>query len=96
MTSPASAMTVRAKLRRLERLAVGNVVTIPQPDGTVRRFPESALKDAYLNAYRRGCGEELPEHPLSAAARNSPDPQWRDSVVAGPEEVPDAVEDLSE
>jgi hypothetical protein len=87
---------VRGRLRRLERLAEGNVITIPQRDGTVRRFPEGALKAAYVNAFRRGCGEDLPEHPLSAAARNSPDPQWRDSVVAGPEEVPGHVEDLSE
>jgi hypothetical protein len=87
---------VRAKLRRLERLAEGNVVSIPQPDGPPARFPESALRDAYVNAFRRGCGEDLEEHPLSAAARNSPYPTWRDSVVAGPEEVPGHVEDLSE
>ena len=89
-------MSFRAKLRRLERLAVGNVISISQPDGPPARFPEGALKDAYVNAFRRCCGEDLPEHPLSAAARNSPDPQWRDSVVAGPEEVPGHVEDLSE
>ena len=61
-----------------------------------RRQARSALADAYVNAVRRTCGEDLPEHPLSAAARNSPDPQWRDSVVAGPEEEPGHVEDLSE
>ena len=88
-------MTVRAKLRRLERLAVGNVVTIPQPDGTVLRFPESELKAAFLNAYSRTIGEDVPEHPMSIAARNSTDPTWRDSVVAGPEEEPYAPEDLS-
>ncbi len=87
---------MRGRLRRLERLAEGNVVSIPRPDGPPARFPEGALKDAYVNAFRRGCGEDLEEHPLSAAARNSPDPQWRDSVVAGPEEVPGHVEDLSE
>ena len=86
---------MRGRLRRLERLAEGTVVAIPQPDGPPARFPEGALKDAYVNAFRRGCGEDLPEHPLSSAARNSPDPQWRDSVVAGPEEVPGHVEDLS-
>ncbi len=87
---------MRGRLRRLERLAEGNVVSIPQPGGPPARFPEGALKDAYVNAFRRGCGEDLPEHPLSAAARNSPDPRWRDSVVAGPEEVPGHVDDLSE
>ncbi len=87
---------MRGRVRRLERLAEGNTVTILQPDGPPARFPESALRDAYVNAFRRGCGEDLEEHPLSSAARNSPDPQWRGSVVAGPEEVPDHVEDLSE
>ena len=87
---------MRGRLRRLERLAEGNAVSIPQPGGPPARFPESALRDAYVNAVRRGCGEDLEEHPLSAAARNSPDPRWRDSVVAGPEEVPDAPEDLPE
>ncbi len=76
-------------------MAEGDVVSIPQRGGPPARFPESALKNAFLSAVRRTCGEDVPEHPLSTAARNSPDPQWRDSVVAGPEEVPDAVEDLS-
>ena len=85
------------KLRRLERLAVGGVVTIPQPGGPPARFPESAIKDAYVSAFRRACGEDAPEHPLCAAARNSPDPEWRDSFVAGPDEgVPAHVPDLSE
>ncbi len=75
---------------------MGNTVAISQPGGPPARFPESQLADAFLNAYHRTLGEDLPEHPLSAAARNSPDPQWRDSVVAGPEEVPGHVEDLSE
>ena len=89
-------MSFRGRVRRLERLAEGNVVSIPQPGGPPARFPESQLADAFANACRRGCGEDLEEHPLSAAARNSPDPEWRDSAVAGPEEVPDAPEDLSE
>ena len=83
-------------LKRLERLAEGNVVSIPQRDGTVRRFPESDLADAYVNAFRRTCGEPLDEHPLSAAARTSSSAEWRDSILVGPEEVPEHVEDLSE
>ncbi len=87
---------MRGRLRRLERLAQGNVVSIPQPGGPPARFPESQLADAFVNACRRGRGEDLEEHPLSSAARNSPDPGWRDSVVGGPAEAPDAPEDLSE
>ncbi len=56
---------------------------------------QSSVKDAFLNAYDRACGKDLPEHPMSVAARNSSDPTWRNSVVAGPEEVPDTPEDLS-
>ena len=87
---------VRGRLRRLLRLAEEHVITIPQRNGPPARFPESDLADAFLNAHRRTLGEDLEEHPLSAAARNSSDPAWRESVMAGPEEVPDPPEDLSE
>ena len=86
---------MRDRLRRLERRAEGNVIAIPQRDGTVLRFPEHPLRAAFINAFDRTLGKDLPEHPLSAAARNSTDPQWRDSVVSGPEGVPDPPEDLS-
>ena len=87
---------MRDRLKRLERRAEGNTVAIPQRDGTVLRFPEHELKAAFINAYSRSIGEDVPEHPLSAAARNSTDPTWRNSVDAGPEEVPDHVEDFSQ
>jgi hypothetical protein len=88
--------SIGGRLKRLLKLAEGNVISIPQRDGTVAKFPESALGDAYVNAVRRTCGEDVPEQALSRAARNSPDPAWRDSLVAGPEEVPEPPEDLSE
>ena len=75
---------------------MGNTVAISQPGGPPARFPESQLADAFLNAYHRTLGEDLTEHPLSAAARNSTDAKWRDSVVAGVEVVPPPPEDLSE
>ncbi len=89
-------MGLRDELHRLRREAEGGLISIPQRDGTVRRFPESDLAAAFLNALDRERGEDVPEHPLSSAARNSPDPQWRDSVLVGPEEVPAPPEDLSE
>jgi hypothetical protein len=89
---------VRGRLRRLERLAEGNVVSIPQPGGTVRRFPESALKDAYLNVCARmgAGGDAPPEHPLLAAARNSTAPEWSGSIFATDGDLTAPIEDLSE
>jgi hypothetical protein len=95
----------RGRLRRLRRLAEGNVVEIPQQDGTVARFPESALRDCYINIMDRlSAGEDAPDrHPLVTAARNSSDPHWRelyaDVDYEGHEDYgdsTDAVEDLSE
>ena len=89
-------MGLRDRLRKLVRNADGEIVTIPQRDGPPAKFPQSALADAYVSSVRRACGEDVPEHPLSAAARTSSAAEWRDSVVAGPEEVPPPPEDLSE
>ena len=58
------------RLEKLEREAEGEMVVIPQRGGTVRRFPHSAGAEA-LVSLRDGR-----DHPLAAAARNSPDPEW--------------------
>ena len=89
---------MRHKLRRLERLAVGNVVSIPQQDGPPAVFPESALKDAYVNLCdRMGAGDDAPpEHPLMEAARNSSDPEWSTSFYATDADATAPIEDLSE
>ena len=89
---------MRRRVNRLARLAEGNVVSIPRRDGTVRRFPESALKDAYLNLMARmGAGEAAPpEHPLLGAARNSAAPEWSGSVFATDGDATAPIEDLSE
>ena len=81
----------------MARLAEGNVVSIPQKDGTTRRFPESALKDAYLNVCARmGDGEDAPpERPLIEAARNSTDPQWAGSIFVTDGDLTAPIEDLS-
>lgn len=72
------------QLKRLERLAQGEMITIPQTDGTVKKFPPSDLELAYLNFMARmGGGDEAPpEHPLLVAARNSTDPKWSGSFFA--------------
>ena len=86
---------MRGRLRRLERLAEGNVVSIPQPDGPPARFPASDLAAAFLVNTRRLVGEAVPAHPLSEAAARSPDPKWRETPYASAP-VGEAVEDLSE
>ena len=93
-------MGLRGKLKRLERLAEGEVVVIPQVDGSVRRFPEYELREAYSNSMERlGSGNDAPpEHPLIEAARNSSDPKWTGSFFAvnDPDDWTKPIEDLSE
>jgi hypothetical protein len=93
-------VSLRRSLRKLERAYQGEVVSIPQKDGTVKKFPHSALLDAYSNFYDRlGAGEDAPpEHELVAAARNSSDPKWKGSFFAcnAPDEWIKPIEDLSE
>ena len=83
-------------MKMLERAAEGEIIVIPQRDGTVRRFPFSELPGTFLNGLARHLGEDEPEHPLSVAASNSNDPEWRDSAFAGLEEVGEPPADLSE
>jgi hypothetical protein len=54
-------MRLRDKLRRLERAAEEELISIPQQDSTVARFPRSAYREAFLNAVNRiGAGEDAP------------------------------------
>jgi hypothetical protein len=64
---------IRERLRRLEEQAEDEMIIIPQQDGTVARFPQSAEMDALL-ALIDGC-----DHPLAEAARNSSEPKWQAS-----------------
>ena len=93
-------MGIRDRLRKLEGEAEGEVLVIPQRDGTVKRFPPGAGIDAYMNFMKRlGAGEDAsPEHPLIEAARNSSDPKWLHSffAVEDPYEWVNPVPDLSE
>ena len=95
-------MGLRDRLRRLQRAAEGPIVSIPQQDGTVEKFPEREMGPAFVDALERELGKkglrhdpEQPEHPICLAARNSSDPEWRNSlyVTDRPEEhVPDLSE----
>ncbi len=89
---------MKGRLRRLEQAAKQNYVSIPQPDGTWANFPPYAAKEAFLTSVARLKGEDVPEHPLSTAAANSSDRNWRESFVAGTHTVlgGEPAEDLSE
>ena len=91
---------MKNRVKRLERAVEEEVIAIPQQDGTVRRFPQSAGLEAFTNLMERlGAGEEAPpEHPMIEAARNSSDPKWAYSFYAAndPGEWEKPVEDLSE
>ena len=92
-------MGLRDELRRLEREAREKMIEIPQQDGTVTCFPQSAVAEAYMNLmHRPGAGEDAsPEHPLIEAARNSSEPKWSGSFYATNDEGSTApVEDLRE
>jgi hypothetical protein len=91
---------LRDRIRKAERAARGEEIAIPQRDGMVARFPESAGTEAYVNWLDRlGAGEDAPpEHPLLGAVRNSSDPEWLNSVymIEDPDEHTKPIPDLSE
>jgi hypothetical protein len=91
---------VRDRVQRLERLLEGEFISIPQKDGSIKRFPPCAFEEAFLCAMARiGAGEDAPpRHPLLEAARNSSEPRWRESYFSDIdyEGATEPVEDLSE
>jgi hypothetical protein len=92
------ALGLRDKLKRLERARRKEMIAIPQKDGTIKRFPKSAVRYAYANLMNRlGTGADAPpEHPMLEAARNSSDPSWSESTYSADESWIEPVEDLSE
>ncbi len=90
-------MGLKDRLRRLERESEGEMVFIPQPDVTVKRFPQSALQESFVTNMKRLRGEDVPHHPLGVAAAESPDPEWgRSFYSAAWTDIVAPVEDLSE
>ena len=88
-------MAPRDRIKRLENRS-GLFIAIPQPDGSIRRFPKSAVADAYIANLDRAVGRDVPEHPLSIAARNSGNPELYLGTLVGSEEVGEPPEDLSD
>ena len=90
-------MTLRGRLRRLEREAEGEMVLVPQKDGTAKRFPQRALQESFVTNMKRLRGEDVPPHPLGVAAAESPDHEWSRSLYSAAwVEIVAPVEDLSE
>ena len=90
-------MGLKDRLRRLEKEAEGEVVFVPQKNGTVKRFPQSALQESFLTNMKRLRGEDVPHHPLGVAAAESPDPEWSRSLYSAEwTAIVAPVEDLSE
>lgn len=82
-------MGLRRWIRRLEASAREEMLEVPQRDGTVRRFPQSAGAEALVSIL------DGRDHPLAVAARNSPTPEWAGSFYNSCPIDPDS-EDLSE
>jgi len=93
-------MGLRSWVKRLERSAQEEMIVIPQKDGTVKKFPQSAAKDAFLNLTdRMGAGEDAPpEHPMIDAVRNASEPWPPNSfyICEDPDKWTEPIEDLSE
>jgi hypothetical protein len=91
---------MKAFLRRLEHAVKDEELASPQMDGSVRRFPQSASREAFINLMDRlGSGEEAPpEHPMIEACRNASEQKWAESFYAAsnPDKWTEPVEDLSE
>jgi hypothetical protein len=91
-------MALSDRVRRLQKLARGDMVAIPLPGGTVEYFHGYEAQDAFSNMMERMRapeGERPPEHPLLKAARNSTDPKWAETVYSSDESLL-AAEDMSE
>lgn len=89
-------MGLRNKLRLLRKESKSELIEIRQQDGSVAKFPTSALEAAFLRNMDRLRGEDVPPHPLSVAIQNAERrEQWHDTfydIV----EVNQDLEDLSE
>lgn len=67
-------MGLKDRLKTLEKVAAVEMISIPQADGSTKKFQSGAVMDAFLNMAARGRahhkGEELPPpHPLTVALR---------------------------
>jgi hypothetical protein len=71
---------LRDRLRRAERAAAGDLVAVPQLDGTVKRFPQQAVLEAVRVGWYRSRAHSAgeldsapPPHPFTVALQNAPE-----------------------
>jgi hypothetical protein len=71
---------IRDRLRRAERAAAGDMVVVPQRDGSVKRFPQRALFEALSRTWERSRAHSAgeiesapPPHPFTVALQNAPE-----------------------
>ena len=96
-------MGLRGRIDRLERDARKEMVEIRQRDGTVKRFPQSALMGAYLYLVEVAVGgaSSTEEPEIFGALRNAREPaqKWMGKFYFDPADIPartEPVPDLSE
>ena len=95
-------MGLSGRLKRLERDARKELIEIPLRDGTIKRFPQSALMGAFLYLVEVAVGGASPteEPEIFAALRNACEPaqKWMGTFYFDPADVPAAepVPDFSE
>jgi hypothetical protein len=94
-------MGLSGRLKRLEREARKELVEIPQRDGTVKRFPQSALMEAFLYLVKVTVGDasSTEEPEIFEALRNAREPaqKWMGTFYFDPADIPatEPVPDLS-
>ena len=94
-------MNLRGRLNKLENEVQQAGLAIPQKDGSVARFTQSQLKEAFLCHYDSvraiANGDVPPEpHPLQRAIRNAAFPQQWHGTFFDVANVEEGIEDLSE
>ena len=95
-------MGLRGQLKRLERDVRKEMIEIPQRDGTIKRFPQSALMEAFLYLVEVAVGGSPTEEPeIFGALRNAREPaqKWMGTFYFDPADIIPAAEpvpDLSE
>ena len=96
-------MGLRGRLQRLERETRKEMVEIPQRDGTVKRFSQSAPWEAFLYLVKVAVGDapSTEEPEIFGALRNAREPaqKWMGAFYFDPAEIPartEPVPDLSE
>ena len=75
-------------LERSARESSKGSAHIPQPDGPPVRVSGEEWLAAFSTSVQRMSNKDIPEHPVSKAAANSPDPAWHRSLIAGTHSIP--------